>query len=460
MTLWPKSLSARLLLTSFAWALFALVATGLVLVSAFRTTVEARFDDTLGVYLAMLVAQLSEAQDDRYGGIPPDLGEPRFVLPLSGWYWMVMDADDGEVMQTSESLAGDVIDLSPDFIRSVGFTLRQSYARGPAGDPLRLVSRRVAFADGRWVLVVVSGEAATIADDTAAFGTRLALYLGLFAVVLVAVTFIHWRISLRPLTALGAELQAVREGKVRHVSTKFPTEIAPVADALNTLIDANQATLERARRHVGNLAHALKTPLSVLLNDAAGTSEPLARSVREQVNTMQRQVRYYLDRAQMAAQDRFVATTTDVGPVIDRMHRAMSRLGEARGLELTLERPDGLQFAGEQQDFEEIVGNLVDNGMKWADTTVAIRVMPSGEVLPGSAFKRAFTVAIEDDGPGLTEAERAEVVSRGKRLDQTKPGSGLGLSIVSELVELYGGRLELGAADLGGLKVTVVLPRA
>ncbi|RAH98254.1 histidine kinase [Acuticoccus sediminis] len=459
MKIWPKSLSARLLLTSLAWATFAIVATGFVLVSAFRQTVEARFDDTLGVYLAMLVAQLSEQDDDRYGGIPPDLGEPRFVLPLSGWYWMVVDTSTDEVMQTSESLAGDVIELPDNFERTVGFVPRQGYGQGPAGDRLRVVARRVAFADGKWVMVVVSGAASTIADDTASFTTRLALYLGSFAIILVAVTFIHWRISLRPLTVLGQQLEAVRQGRVQHVSTKFPTEIAPVADALNTLIDANHATLERARRHVGNLAHALKTPLSVLLNDAGTTGEPLARSVREQVHTMQRQVRYYLDRAQMAAQDRFIATTTDLGPVLDRLHRAMARLAEPRGIEVTLERPDGIQFAGEQQDLEEIVGNLVDNGMKWAASEVAIEVRPSDEALPGAAFKRSFAIEIADDGPGLSETERTEVISRGTRLDQTKPGSGLGLSIVAELVDLYGGRLELSRADQGGLKVIVVLPR-
>ncbi len=211
---------------------------------------------------------------------------------------------------------------------------------------------------------------------------------------------------------------------------------------------------------MGNLAHALKTPLSVLLNDAGQGGEPLERSVREQVHTMQRQVRYYLDRAQMAAQDRFIATTTDIGPVLERLHRAMARLAEPRGIAVALEQPKGIMFAGEQQDLEEIVGNLVDNGLKWAEREVAISVRPSTEVLAGAAFKRSFVIEIADDGPGLTEGERTEVVSRGTRLDQTKPGSGLGLSIVAELIELYGGKLDLGPSNLGGLRVTVLLPRA
>lgn len=455
-----KSLSTRLLLTSLGWSAFALIATGFVLVSAFRQSVEARFDDTLGVYLAMLIGQLAEAGAERFDSIPPDLGEPRFVLPLSGWYWMVVDAGTSDVMQTSESLAGDVIEMPPQVSKAEAGTLHQSYGQGPTGDPLRIISRRVSFERGRWVLVVVGGAAATIDDDTAAFTRRLALYLGIFAAVLVAVTFIQWRISLRPLTQLGKELNSVREGRVGHVNTDFPTEIAPFAEALNTLIDANHATLRRARQHVGNLAHALKTPLSVLLNDAGQSDEALARSVREQVQTMQRQVRYYLERAQMAAKDRFIGTATEVTPAVERLHRAMARLGERRGIDVGFEIHDDVRFAGEQQDLEEIVGNLVDNGLKWARSCVAVSVRATDEPLPGSTFKRSMRIEIADDGQGLNADQRSAVLSRGKRLDQSKPGSGLGLSIVSELVDLYGGRLELAQSDMGGLLVVVDLPRA
>ncbi|WP_420392579.1 ATP-binding protein [Acuticoccus sp.] len=447
-------------MTSLAWSVFALAATGIVLVSAFRESVEERFDDTLAVYLSMLIGQLAEEQDERFGGIPPDLGEPRFVLPLSGWYWIVVDAGTGEVTQSSESLAGDVFAIPQSLAQTRTSLVMQAYAEGPTGDPLRLVARRVAFADGGWYLVAVSGAASTIQDDIAAFTRRLALYLSLFAAVLLAMTFVQWRISLRPLTKLGEELQAVREGRVAHVSSDLPAEIAPVAEALNTLIASNRATLERARQHVGNLAHALKTPLSVLTNDAGRGEEPLARSVREQVQTMQRQVRYYLERAQMAAQDRLIGTATDVSPVLTRLHRAMSRLGQARGVEVELSLLEAVRFAGEQQDLEEIVGNLVDNGLKWARSRIAIEVTPSEERLAGAPFQRAFRITIDDDGEGLSADQRSQVLSRGKRLDQSKPGSGLGLSIVAELVELYGGQLTLGPSVLGGLLATVTLPRA
>ncbi|MBJ3774806.1 ATP-binding protein [Acuticoccus mangrovi] len=438
----------------------ALVAAGLILGSAFRESVEKRFDDTLNVYLSMLIGQLADMIGDGLASTPPDLDEPRFVLPLSGWYWMVVDADSSDVLQTSESLAGDAFPI-PETLRTASpGSLLQSYVEGPTGEPLRIVGRRVAFGDGRWFLVVVGGAAAEIEADTARFTQRLALFLGLFAVIMVTTTLMLWRVSLRPLRRLGNELQAVREGRARHVSERLPLEIAPVAEALNMLIDSNQATLERARQHVGNLAHALKTPISVLVNDAGTDEAPLARSVREQTQTMQRQVRYYLERAQMAARDRVIGTVTDVAPTLERLHRAMARLGERRGLTIHLDFGEPVRFAGEQQDLEEIVGNLVDNALKWASCEVVIdvRAVPAGEA--GQGTHRLFQIAIDDDGVGLSDADCVAVLSRGKRLDQSKPGSGLGLSIVAELVELYGGSLVLSRSAMGGLRVVTQLPRA
>lgn len=446
----PESLSKRLLITSLAWSVFALIATGIVLASTFRASVEQRFDDTLSVHLTNLIGELAETQD--LSAASPDLGEPRFRLPLSGWYWQVRAIADGTTISTSQSLVGDEVVL-PDGARAIGPGMFvQSNASGPMGEPLRAVARRVAFGDGQWLLVSVAGASTSIKEDTARFAQRLALVLGLFAATLVALTLLQVRFGLRPLKELGRELEAIREGKQRFVAGTYPIEVQPVADALNTLISANHATLERARQHVGNLAHALKTPLSVMTNDATGDA-PLARSVREQTQIMQRQVRAYLERAQMAARERVIGTVTDVAPVLDRLVRAMARLGERRGIAVALDRPDGVRFAGEQQDFEEIVGNLVDNALKWAKSRVAITVL----VQPA---EKTLTLEIADDGPGLSPAACEEVLSRGKRLDTSKPGSGLGLSIVAELVSLYGGNLILSRARSGGLAATVRLPLA
>lgn len=455
--MWPKSLSGRLLVTSLGWSVFALVATGVVLTSAFRQSVEQRFDDTLAVYLSVLIGDLAE--EEGLKGASADLGDPRFLLPLSGWYWVVAEPGSREVFASSQSLAGDVLPIPPVAAEARPGRLFQDYVEGPAGESLRVVGRRVAFEDGRWVHVIVGGASSAIEEDTERFMVRAAAWLGIFAAILVGGTFVQWRVGMRPLRQLGAELQAIREGRSRTVSTRYPSEIVPVAEALNALIESNQATLERARRHVGNLAHALKTPISVLVNDAEREDGPLARSVREQTQVMQRQVRYYLERAQMAARERVIGTVTDVAPVLARLHRAMSRLGAPRHIAVHLDLADDLAFAGERQDLEEIVGNLVDNALKWAKSEVRVSATALAEP-PEGMTGPAYRIAIDDDGPGLSEAESREAISRGRRLDESKPGSGLGLSIVAELVELYGGKLRLMRSDLGGLRVEVCLPRA
>ncbi len=453
----PKSLSARLLLTSLVWSVVALIATGVILSTAFRETVEERFDETLNVYLSILIGQLADPSTGAVQHTMPTLGDPRFMLPLSGWYWTVLQVDPEEVVLASDSLAGDIV-VIPDEMRDLTpGVLYQGYVTGPTNESLRVVAQKIAIEDNQWLLALVSGDSSSISEDTAIFATRLAIFLGIFAAILVSITFIQWRVSLRPLRLLRKEIDAVQDGAAARVGSEYPREIAPMAEALNTLIDTNRATLERARRHVGNLAHALKTPLSVMMNDAAADNGPLARSVTEQTQIMQRQLRYYLERAQMAAKERMIGASTDVEDALERLYRAMSRLGERRGIDVSLEISEPLKFAGERQDFEEIVGNLVDNGLKWARARVSITVVPAKTTLMGRA--NMMRVTIDDDGPGLTVEQRRQAMARGQRLDQSKPGSGLGLSIVSELVELYGGTLNLESSPLGGLRVVITLPR-
>jgi len=452
-----KSLSARLLLTSLLWSAFALIGTGVILASAFRESVQERFDATLDVYLSILIGELADKAGQPLIEVEPALGDPRFLLPLSGWYWSVFDEKSQEQLLASDSLTGDSINVGEALAGLAPGERFRGDGLGPDGEKLRVVARRIALEEGAWLVVLVSGEVTAIEEDTARFVTQLAIFLGAFALILVAMTFVLWRYSLRPLRRMGDELVAVHEGKSKHVSTDYPDELTPMAEALNALIDNNHATLERARRHVGNLAHALKTPLSVMTNDAAQEDTALARSVREQSQIMQRQVRYYLERAQIAAKDRLIGASTDVEVALDRLHRAMSRLGERRGIDVGLEVADGLRFAGEQQDFEEIVGNLVDNGLKWAQSRIDIKVVPAKSTMLGRAGM--MRVEIDDDGPGLSAEQRAQALSRGHRLDQSKPGSGLGLSIVSELVELYSGTLVLDRSPLGGLRVSITLPR-
>jgi signal transduction histidine kinase len=242
-------------------------------------------------------------------------------------------------------------------------------------------------------------------------------------------------------------------------------EIAPLARETNALIEANREIVERARTHVGNLAHALKTPLSVIVNEAAARgNDPLAHKVLEQTDIMRDQVARQLERARLAARSSVIGTLVEIPPVVTALARTMEKLYRARDIAIDVDVPKNARFRGEQQDLEEMIGNLVDNSCKWAQSRVAIEVMadsPAGH--PGNYLgvgdtKPRVRIIVDDDGPGLSPTEREQVSQRGQRLDETKPGSGLGLSIVIELAALYGGVLTLGTAPIGGLRAELALP--
>jgi signal transduction histidine kinase len=270
-------------------------------------------------------------------------------------------------------------------------------------------------------------------------------------------TLFQVRFGLAPLKRIRADLAAIRAGTAERLEGKFPVEIASLARETNALIDANREIVERARTHVGNLAHALKTPLSVMVNEAAARSDdPLAIKIREQTDIMRDQVTRHLERARLAARLTVVGSVTDVHPVILALARTMEKTHHDRGLSIRIDVPEEGRFRGERQDLEEMVGNLVDNACKWAQSRVAIEATYEW-LEPG---RRIVRIVVDDDGRGLTPSEREQVARRGRRLDETKPGSGLGLSIVVELAGLYGGELILGTAPLGGLRAELLLPAA
>jgi signal transduction histidine kinase len=263
---------------------------------------------------------------------------------------------------------------------------------------------------------------------------------------------IQVRVGLNPLFALRREVAAVRRGKAERVGRSYPTELSPLADELNALMAHNQEVVERQRTHVGNLAHALKTPLSVMLTEARQTGGQLADVVEHQAEAMRRQVDHHLRRARAAARTQGSGERTSVADVLDELSRTLERIFQDKGVEIDWDAEDDLYFLGERQDLLELAGNAMENAGKWCTGRVRVRAVPAGA--------ERLTLTVEDDGPGLTEAEREEVVRRGARLDENAPGSGLGLSIVDELARAYGGSLRLGEARLGGLLVELDLPRA
>jgi len=282
------------------------------------------------------------------------------------------------------------------------------------------------------------------------------LALALLAAVLLLTTMFQVRFGLAPLNRITDSLAAIRAGKTERLAGDFPEEIAPLARETNALIDANKEIVERARTHVGNLAHALKTPLSVMVNEAnARPGDALAGKVLEQAEIMRDQVARHLQRARLAARVTVVGSVTEVEPVVTALARTMEKIHRDCGIAIEVQAQPGLRFRGERPDLEEMIGNLVDNACKWAASRVEIAVAP--ERIGDQAGLR---MTVDDDGHGLSAEERDQVAKRGQRLDESTPGSGLGLSIVVELASLYGGGLTLGEAPLGGLRAELTLPAA
>jgi len=452
----PSSLAFRLVLSALGIMLVVLLVVGVVISSLYTRSAERSFDRRLDVYLKTIVAEVANASGSTLPE-PQALSDPLFAFPNSGWYWQISHHLDGTTaVRTSRSLGdGRLMPLGSGDAAGQG-GLRQGYVQGPQGETLREVERALDFGVDGVYRVTVAGVATELDAEISSFnlvlvGTLIVLGLAFLMVVLFQVRF-----GLMPLSRVSQALADVRSGKSERLEGRYPEEIVPLVREVNALIEANQEVVERARTHVGNLAHALKTPLSVLLNEAGTRDDPLAVRVRDQAGVMRAQVAHHLERARMAARMSVAVSVCDVAAIVTGLARTMEKIHRTKDLAIDVEVHDDVRFRGERQDLEEMIGNLVDNACKWAASQVEIEVSLDRS---RSAGERVFfRVVIDDDGPGLDPTRRVEVGRRGRRLDESKPGSGLGLSIVHELTLLYGGRLELGSAPIGGLRIELVLP--
>jgi signal transduction histidine kinase len=270
--------------------------------------------------------------------------------------------------------------------------------------------------------------------------------------MLIGGVMLQVRFGLRPLFRLQREVAAVRTGKTDRVRDDYPAELEPLASELNALVAHNQEVVERQRTHVGNLAHALKTPLTVMDAEAQARPGQLGEVVRRQVEVMREQVDHHLRRARASARQQGGGERTAVAPLLEELALTLERIFLDKGVEIDWRAPDDLLFHGERQDLLELAGNVMENACKWCKA----RVRVTAEALDATRF----SLTVEDDGPGLAAEDRAGVLQRGARLDETSPGSGLGLSIVDELARAYGGALALSDSHWGGLRATLTLPLA
>ncbi len=454
-----NSLALRLFVSASAWTVAILLVTGLLLSSLNRSAVERAFDRRLDIYLRTLVADVSSS-DNNNEKLQQSLGEPLFDVPASGWYWQItkLGGDKKEVVETSRSLADDDLPhLENPGAAADADGRREGYLPGPENQRLRLVEQAVDLGEGGRYLVAVAGDSTEISDETTSFDRALIVTLSLLAIVLLLTTMFQVRFGLAPLRRITEGLTAIRTGTAERLAGEFPREIAPLVRETNALIDANKQIVERARTHVGNLAHALKTPLSVIVNEAsAHHHEGFAGKVLEQTTIMRDQVMRHLERARLAARLTIVGSITEPMPVLQALARTMEKIHRERGIRVQTSGDSAARFHGERQDLEEMVGNLVDNACKWASSRVVIELTRERAKAPGG--QGFIRIAVEDDGPGLPPDQREQIATRGCRLDETKPGSGLGLSIVVELANLYGGELMFDSASIGGLRAILVLP--
>src|ERR1700681_3680064 len=452
-----NSLALRLFLWATAWTVVILIVTGIALSTLYRHAVERAFDRRLDVYLRTLVADVASPEEgaDKF---PQSIGEPLFELPLSGWYWQVTRLDTKKPeLHSSRSLWDSGLPRLPVDRSASAAEARQGYADGPEEQRLRIVERNIDLGDDGRYLISVAGDASEIDDETRSFDRAIGMTFAALTAALLITTALQVRFGLAPLKRISASLAAIRSGRAERLEGDFPVEIAPLARETNALIDANREIVERARTHVGNLAHAIKTPLSVIVNEASTrVADPFAAKVLEQADVMRDQVAHHLERARIAARLTIIGTVTEVAPVIEALRRTMEKIHRGRGIAIGVEADAQAKFRGERQDLEEMAGNLVDNACKWAASRVFIEVLVERPVEPGAG--PMLRIIVDDDGRGLSAAERAQVSRRGQRLDESKPGSGLGLSIVVDLASLYGGSVSLGNAPMGGLRAELALP--
>jgi len=279
--------------------------------------------------------------------------------------------------------------------------------------------------------------------------------VGLLALLLLVVGLIQIGRGVSPLTQLRHRLSSVHRGHARRVEGEFPSEVQPLVDDLNTLLAERDRVVERAQAKAGDLAHTLKTPLAVLLQEAevagrAGQPD-LAAAIRQQVDRMQRQMDYHLAHARAAASGAAPGTRCVVLDAAEGLARTLRRLNADRGIAITIGVDSSHAVRTERTDLEEMLGNLLDNACKWAASRVSLSTEPSGASL---------LVIVDDDGPGVEDALLETVLQRGVRADETAPGSGFGLAIVRDLAEVYGGAIALSRSPLGGLRATLTLPAA
>ncbi|MBL8545641.1 MAG: sensor histidine kinase [Hyphomonadaceae bacterium] len=459
-----RSMAARLLTVAVV-SVVGLVFMGLIAQAQFNAQI---------VRLAV-DPEIESVANDLIGNAGPGLNgelvlrdlpfDPRYLQPLSGRYFELVQVRENEPLQP-QTISPSLLDaaiLLPENVQEAIRAARPGdgghyFTVNSARGDLRIMARveSIPEVSGNYAFVIGVETSAIIAPAANLVGWAFAVFVIFCALMVAAVSALQIRVGLEPLHALQRDIAAVRRGDAERLEGEYPAEIQPVTNELNALVDHNREVVERARRHVGNLAHALKTPIAVLKNAAAGGGEDavMKQSIEEMEGFVERQLR----RARVAARAEASsgATIAYRTPVLknleDLVFMMEQRYDSTKAMDISIEAAGDVTFRGEREDLLEMAANLIDNACKYGTSQVIVRLLPAFE------SKGLFEIVVEDDGPGLSDAEIARAMERGARLDEAAPGQGLGLSILTETVELYAGELIFERGQLGGLKARLRLP--
>ncbi len=439
------SLTFRLAATSALWVAATLLAVGLLLVWLFRAHIERRFDSRLGDHMEELVAASEISPDTKRFRLVWTPTDPRFNRPYSGWYWQISRA--GQIIARSKSLwkasLPEATGTGPANREIVPLT-------GPDEKKLRALRRIITLPDARQPFTfVIAGPRASIDRDVGLFTRQIALTLAILALALLAAIVIQVRYGLHPLRLLQRRIADIRSGRLQRLPARVPAEVTPVVTELNALLDQNSRMLEKARSQAANLAHALKNPLTVMSLEAGNLAGERGEILRHQTDIVRRHIERHLSRARAAGASPSRDLKTPLASILDDLQFSMQLLYQDKKLQFTRRGIADLYFRGDVHDAEEMLGNLFDNACKWARHRVKISGRHEGGRL---------TICFEDDGPGIAEKHIGDIMERGKRLDETVAGSGLGLDIVRDMAELHDGTLHLSRSAEGGLKAVLELP--
>ena len=449
------SLARRMGLIAAGWIFVLLLGGGIALERTLTAQVEANFDEQLDYQLTAMIAS---AEIDASGEVwfYRTLGDQRFLEPGSGLYWQISGGNfepwpsrslwDRTLRLQGAQGKGEHFDSEVHIYNSDQFR----------GEPLRIAERTVILpgSETRWTFAVAS---ATEQMDAQIGRVRLILIWS-FAVLglgLLVMALLQIRYGLSPLRRVRAAIQKLRTTGANRITDPLPLEVQPLVEELNALLEHSERQAEEARRHAGNLAHALKTPLTVLTNAATARAPDLGDAVMRETRTMQRHVDHHLARARAVGRRAVGHARTNVMASAEAVRRAVERLYPEGRLDIAGDRNALVSL--ERQDLDELLGNLIENAAKYGGGSVFVTIDPD----EAERDPKMCLIWVEDDGAGIPEAERIRIFDRGVRLDTGKPGTGLGLAIVRDVAEIYGGSVTLGESeDLGGLLVELRLPRA